>query len=486
MTFSDLNDRVTVILADRRRFAALFGLGCALLALTHFQHSAAALAAQTVYPDLGASAQSGPLIEIIHTSILIYLFALYFLTLFNWSRLNFRLRDLIWIGIPIGLLAWITLPANSTDVLMYIALGRIAGVYGANPYLHTYYEFADDYTPYVEWDLPMPYGPVMLPFFIPPGWISQFSVVGAIYLTKLFWLLISVGNCWLLYLILKSEGRDAGRGVFIFGFNPLVLLELIINGHNDGVLIFFGLLAFWALRREWFASALLLAFLAVLVKFSGVFICLGVAIYLLRKKRWKEIGLATVASLASSLLFMLTLFPTIGDAKNLMHDVPYAQNSLHYLLIEFIMQMGARFGNPLDFHEVLTLDRRVFALIFFGFCLWRLSIIRDFSGLVREVGLVLMALLIGYAAWFFPWYATWLLPFAVLTEDDRLKRVIIIFSLTVTALYAFPHWLITEAPGHWVWDTLRILIVHAVPLGLVVFWRLNRTHQLVKTADLQL
>ena len=54
------------------------------------------------------------------------------------------------------------LPANSSDVLEYLGFGRLLGLYGLNPYTHTYSEITDAFSPYITWDNPMPYGPPLI------------------------------------------------------------------------------------------------------------------------------------------------------------------------------------------------------------------------------------------------------------------------------------------------------------------------------------
>src|SRR5262245_21312323 len=107
----------------------------------------------------------------------------------------------------------------------------------------------------------MPYGPAILPVFIIAGWASQISVVGSIFALKLIWGLAHAANCYLLYRILKHRGQDPAFGVFLYGLNPLILLELLANGHNDGALIFCGLLSLYLIQREKFGAALTAAFL---------------------------------------------------------------------------------------------------------------------------------------------------------------------------------------------------------------------------------
>src|SRR5262249_47485981 len=253
-------------LGSSRFYGLLVAAGYLALALIHWRHSWAPLSKGYAFPDLGASSESSPLLEGAQTISHCWLYILYLLALINWERRGFSPREIIGIGVLPALFAFVALPANSTDILAYTGQGRVASVHGANPYLHTYSEFADSFSPFVEWDITMPYGPVMLPVFILAGWVSAYSVIGAVFTLKLIWLATHCANCFLIYRILQSWRSDTAFGpafgLFLYGLNPLALLELVGNGHNDGLLIFFCLSAIYALQRQCHGVALWLALLS--------------------------------------------------------------------------------------------------------------------------------------------------------------------------------------------------------------------------------
>ena len=458
------NSATTALLRSNRFYILLFMLGYAVLALIHWRHSWPALSQGQVFPDLGDSRLANPALEVSQTLTLLYLFGLYILCLVNWKRRQFTAREVVVIIVGAGLLAWGALPANSTDIFGYIAFGRMAGIYGANPYVHTYSEFADFYSAFVEWDITMPYGPVGLPLFILVGRLSEHSVLGSVFVLKLIWLLTHFCNCWLLFRILKAWQPDPTFGLFLFGLNPLVLVELMANGHNDGLMILFVLLAIFALQRERHTTALWLAMLAALVKLPGILVWVAFLFYLLRRRAWRALSLGMLLSIAILLMLRVTLFPSAESLISLTNAGPFTKNSFHELLIEWSGSLSNQLGAPMGYETLYSMDRYIVATLFSCFCLWRFWRIDDRRSLIRELGYIFLALLIGYAAWFFPWYVTWLLPLAALTEARPLRWAIVIFSWTALALYAFPNYVVTEAPLHRLWAVVRIFIVHLSPL----------------------
>lgn len=433
----------------------------------HWSHSWPALSQGHAFADLGDSKTADPVMEAIQTVTLACLFGLYFFCLVNWERMQFTTREVIWIGLLQGAIAWVALPANSTDIFGYIGLGRMAGIYGANPYIHTYSEFADLYSPYIEWNITMPYGPVLLPVIMFAGWLSEHNVLLSVFSLKFIWLLTHCLNCRLLYQILKEWGQTPIFGLFLFGLNPLLLLEQIVNGHNDGALILFGLLAILALQRRWYTAAILLALLSSLVKLPGIFFFIAVVIFLARQREWRALAQGLLGSAALLIMLKITLFPTKEALLSLTNVGNYTKNSLHTCLIVPAIKLSSQLGWPVDYETLYPIDRRIFSVLFLAFCIWRCWRIRELNSLVQEVAFLFLGLLIGYAAWFFPWYVAWLVPLAALVESVRLRWAILVFSWTSLALYAFPHDLIELSPLHWLWMGLRISIVHLIPLGLI-------------------
>ncbi len=452
-------------------YGLLVAAGYLALTLIHWKHSWTPLSQGYVFSDLGGSRESSALLEAGQTASIIFLYILYLWALFNWKRREFSAREIVTIGVIPGLLAFSALPANSTDILCYIGQGRIAALYRANPYLSVYSEFADSFSPFVEWDITMPYGPVMLPVFIIAGWVSVYSVIGAVFTLKLIWLAIHIANCFLIYRILQSWRINStfgpAFGLFLYAFNPLALLELVANGHNDGLLIFFGLSAILALQRGYAGVALWLALLSGLVKLPGVFIFVSIAVYLIWRREWRGLAYGSIGCAATALILIATLFPSVASLLSMTNTAGYSQNSLHHLLIGAIQDIGGRLGMEIDYESALLADRRLFSALFIGFCLWRWWRLRSLNALPRELAYIFSALLIAMAAWFFPWYVTWLLPFAALTDSPRLRWALIAFSWTALALYAFPDFIVAEAPLNWVWGALRVAIAHIPPFVLI-------------------
>lgn len=150
-------------------------------------------------------------------------------------------------------------PVFSLDVFYYMAADRIWSVYHENPFVVPPLQAAHDpFFPYTAWGhYPLPYGPLW-------PWISAATSAfggGAILQTLLsFKALAALGYLACLPVVLwAAEGVNPGRrltGACIFAWNPVVLLELVGNAHNDAVTLVPAALGLglWARRRTTLAT----------------------------------------------------------------------------------------------------------------------------------------------------------------------------------------------------------------------------------------
>jgi alpha-1,6-mannosyltransferase len=313
---------------------------------------------------------------------------------------------------------------------------------------------------------------MLLPFML-AAWVSVHSVLLAIVALKAMWLLTHACTCAVLYRMLKGWRGDPAFGLFLVAMNPLILLEQITNGHNDGLMTLAGLLAVWAVQRERFVAGLLLALLAALVKLPGAFFGAAILVYLVRRGEWRRAAVGVAACVALTIPVAIILFPDVDAVRPTTLSGFYLTNSFHVLSLEGLSRHGARWGVQTGIEDLFAADRAISLILLVAFAAWRSLHIRNIDSLVRELAYLFLALLIGYTAWFFPWYVTWVVPLAALVSSARLRRAIVAYSWSVLALYAFPRVMLDEIPFHAVAEVVRILIAHAVPL--LVLFRVSRS-----------
>jgi hypothetical protein len=218
----------------------------------------------------------------------------------------------------------------SADAFSYAMYGRLAAIYGLNPYVNPPAAAAADLImPWVTWrDLVSPYGPL----WTDVSWAlaaatHAVSPMTQVFAYKLLMNAVHLTNVVLVWWLLgqfTSDLRARIGGLVLFAWNPLVLLETAGSAHNDELMVLLLLLAFVPLarlasnrrsgaqnnsahpRRVWRAWLLALAcvFLAILVKYLPVFVALAVSsAWLAQKRGWR--GRARV--LAAAILLGLAL-----------------------------------------------------------------------------------------------------------------------------------------------------------------------------------
>lgn len=143
------------------------------------------------------------------------------------------------------LLGCLSYPFLSHDLFNYLFDARILTHYGLNPYTHTALDFQKDlWTRFMHWThRTYPYGPTFLPLTLIPsflGW-GKFSLTFFLYkLMNGFFYFLAV------YLLNKKNKREA----MLFATHPLIIIEGIINGHNDLIAVSLGLIGIYVLGKK--------------------------------------------------------------------------------------------------------------------------------------------------------------------------------------------------------------------------------------------
>ena len=217
-------------------------------------------------------------------------------------------KSLIQFIIIIGAIYAIMIPTSSCDIYSYIASGRIQTKYHENPYYTSTLDIMnknpEDKIMYnvarCWWNEKSIYGPYWMLITNLYSVFSGNSIFAAIYVYKLIAFLIFILS---VFLIKKITNNDLY--VMLFGLNPYILYQFLVNGHNDFYVIFLVLLA----------------------------------IYLFKVKNKKELSVACLAIATSikyyPVLFMpFLLFYFIKDEKNIKDKIcKLALYSIEYLLI---------------------------------------------------------------------------------------------------------------------------------------------------------
>ncbi|EKD94139.1 MAG: hypothetical protein ACD_27C00032G0017 [uncultured bacterium] len=186
-------------------------------------------------------------------------------------------------------------PMLSADIFNYIFHTKILWFYHANPHLHAPLEFSGDlWLRFMRWvHTPSAYGPGFTLIESPAYLLSFGKFVPALYLMKLTMTTFFV---WAIYL-LGQLGRQLkyapSKIIFIqllIAFNPYLLLDMVVNSHNDVVM----LALFLASLNYFWQHRLKLGWLTLLFSVSVKYITAVAAPALLLRNRQLQLRVAAL------------------------------------------------------------------------------------------------------------------------------------------------------------------------------------------------
>ena len=402
----------------------------------------------------------------------------------------------VWLGVLLaGGIYLVTRGLLSHDIGTYAGYSRLLAKYHANPYFVPLSSFPQDpVIPIDDWKaVASAYGPIWMIICAVLGWLLKHPTPGTYVIGfRVFALTMHLLNTLLVGSILRMMGRSpriCALGMLLYGWNPLVLLESALNGHNDVFMLTFVLLGILLLARAEQRGELLhargylppiLAFtLAVLVKFPILPVLAAYLIFLICKSlhptsassltyqelftKWRPTALLlgwtclTFAMLMVAFYapFFLRHVPSaiIGSFSNNPVST-WAENSFMRSVINWLNLHTEQKGNLLFLffssrHVWNVINYIAIALcLFFGARrLWVTPTVKTFLTLT----LAMMCIVLLLTPWFFPWYSIWIVGLASVCLPacrGRTVSAFVILALTLSystlSLYLFGYGLLGQ------------------------------------------
>ncbi|MBI2026152.1 MAG: hypothetical protein HYT06_02105 [Candidatus Levybacteria bacterium] len=273
-------------------------------------------------------------------------FYLYFLKLFREKIVNLKQFKLILLG-TLSILFFSYPAMVSYDIFNYTTTAKVLFGYFENPYVVMPIEFpGETFLSYTHASNKIAlYGPFWLiltgiPFVLGLG---NFLII-----LLNFKIMISLFYLFSVYLIYKLT-KNLNQ-VVLFALNPLVVIESLVSGHNDIVMMFFVLLSFYLFKNKKIFMSIIFITLSIFIKYATLFL-LPVFLYLIfmhfrnKKIDWKKIYLAATASM--SIIFFLSpvreeIYPWYGIWFLIF--VPFIKNRMiKYIALTFSFSLLLRY-----------------------------------------------------------------------------------------------------------------------------------------------
>ena len=177
---------------------------------------------------------------LIYLSIIILLFAAYFYFKKKYKRLN-----ALKLAIIISALTLISYPFLSHDFFNYMFDAKLVTYYHVNPYLFKALDFpSDPWIRFMHWThRTYPYGPIFLLITLLPSYFS----LGKFFLSFLFFKLTFIAFYLLAVYYLNKLNK---RYAILFATNPLVIIEGLVNSHNDLISVAIAMIGIFFLVKN--------------------------------------------------------------------------------------------------------------------------------------------------------------------------------------------------------------------------------------------
>jgi alpha-1,6-mannosyltransferase len=162
----------------------------------------------------------------------------------------------------------------SRDVYSYALYGRIAGIYGGNPYVQTPLDHSSD----ILWNFVGPQW-VNTPAYYGPAWTSFSALLSKILprpidhveAYRFIAIAASLSTCGVIvWTVRRLRPARTAFALVAFGANPVVLFHAAASGHNDLLVALAIAIAFALLVSERESAAVAVLTLAVLIKVTAI------------------------------------------------------------------------------------------------------------------------------------------------------------------------------------------------------------------------
>lgn len=172
--------------------------------------------------------------------ILFILLLFYFYFYFQKKNIN-----LLKMAFLVGIITLFSYPFLSHDFFNYLFDAKILTFYGKNPYYFSALDFpTDSWTRFMHWThRTYPYGPTFLPITVIPSFFSFGKFFLAFFLFKLTWF-------FFYFLMVHFSYKIDKKWSLILAFHPLIIIEGLVNNHNDLIALSFSVLAIYFLIKK--------------------------------------------------------------------------------------------------------------------------------------------------------------------------------------------------------------------------------------------
>lgn len=339
-----------------------------------------------------------------------------------------------------AILLTVTLPLNSRDLFHYIMEGRVLGKYGGNPFLIAPAAFPNDaLTQFSNWkSYPSPYGPL---------WVLLAAGLTTLAGNNLFWSVVAFKLVGLasysatgvfIWRARRASAKPALAATVLWLWHPLILIELVGNGHNDALMLAFLAGGFYFQVTGRLRAALLAVAVAALVKYAALpFLPLLLWHQARALPDWKSRlrgavrnGWPVVLVAAVSLVPFWVGARTLGFLR---------ESEQFYASLPHLLRTGLRTLLP-GGGATMAVRLLTASLLSGGYAVLLARTTASWDSFLRNAFWLTVLLLVTWS-FFVPWYVAWLVFVAAMSGAARYGWQVFWFGLAAELSYVVQFYL---------------------------------------------
>lgn len=327
----------------------------------------------------------------------------------------------------------LTPPFSSADLFHYVFFPKIVLTYHDNPYISPIINYSHDVfftsgSIIRMWmNEPLVYGPVWLLLAIIFNFWALKSISLAILSFKLMATVFFIGCLFLVYKISDLvDNRNKIINTSLFAWSPLILFESINNGHNDIIMLFFLLLAVYALVKEKYFWVIPSLFLSFLIKYITIIFLPFFLFYLWHHYSEKEQRKKILLSILLSLIILVSVylpfwrgFITLKGAflMSIANNLTMLSTlGCLFAIFYYNLKMNFIFPYliPLDFINIVC---HLVFIYFYFYLLIKFLAKNNINNLFKVCLLVLFLVFLTITSYIQPWYFVTFLGLMIFIKD---------------------------------------------------------------------
>ena len=213
---------------------------------------------------------SRPAATLIFTALILTAFTFFIINLYLFFKKRASAAYLKFSIVANTVILIFAYPFLSHDLFNYMFDAKIILNYHANPYTHRPLDFpSDEWLRFMHWvHRYSPYGPLWLLYSLIPATLGFGKFILNFFAFKIFIGIFHLVNSYLIFKILgKINKKYQLLGTAFYALNPILLIEGVINSHNDIVLATFLLLPVYFLTFKKPLLSFVALILGTLIKY---------------------------------------------------------------------------------------------------------------------------------------------------------------------------------------------------------------------------